>query len=121
MTPDGYALYPEEKIEITVDEALVLANEVIEKYRDPEILFHEFSERERKNMSRQIYEPLDDATLRKEMESDLTSQRNVARIYKTKTLLSIMDLHKKYPLHYYGTVILAVAEEWKRRLEPSTP
>jgi hypothetical protein len=119
VSPDNNFLYPEEKVEITVDEALELANEAIEKYSDPEKLFEDFARRERVNIYRQDYKELDDDQLKKEIETDRETQRSFARLSTTKSLLRIFDLHRKNPQHYYKIMLLACAEELKRRLGPS--
>lgn len=114
ITPDGYILYPEEKIDITVDEALMLAKQVIKEYSDPEALFRDYATRERNNPSRQFYERTDDGTLRKELETLIAHQRSYAALGNMDSLMIKMDFHKKNPNHYYGTVVLATAEELKR-------
>jgi len=121
MRPDGYALYPEKKIEITVDEALALAKKVIEEYSDPGALFRDYARRERENPSRQFYERTDDVTLRAKLELDLAQQSSYAALGNMDSLMIIMDLHKENPNHYYGAVILATAKELQKRLGPSAP
>jgi hypothetical protein len=116
-TPNGYFRYPEEKIDITVDEALKLAKEVVENYSDPEKLFADFAERERANSHRGDME-LGDNELKKEMEADLKTQRSFAAVATMEGLLKVFALHAKKPNHYYGVMLLACAEELKKRFEP---
>jgi len=51
------------------------------------------------------------------MEQNLDFERNqYVRIVKISDLITRLSLYKENPNHYYGTVILATAEELKRRL-----
>jgi hypothetical protein len=112
-------LYPEEKIEITVEEALKLANEAIERYSDPKVLFEDFARRERANIHRQDYKELDNDMLKEEIETGMENQRSYAKFQTMEGLLHIFALHAKHPNYYYGIMLLACSEEIKRRLEPT--
>ncbi len=118
VSEDGYLSYPEEKVEITTEGALESANKVIQEYSDPEVLFKDFSDRERANAQDPERWVPDDATMRKVTESSLEVQRDFARPATTDGLLTVFALHNKNPKHYYGTMLLAYAEELKRRLNP---
>jgi hypothetical protein len=120
-SPDGYLLYPERKTEITVDEALEIADDVIKKYGDPKVLVEDLLNKDllkrKKHESDLIwpYKDKDYEDLEKQMESSLESHRSQAKLIKTKGLLEILALHKKYPAYFSGTKILADAEELKSR------
>ena len=117
VTPDGYFLYPEEKIEITANEALEIADDIIKKYSDPQALFEDFLNKETAKQHG-LYEEKSDGELVKKMEESLISQRKQVEILTTEELIRILALHGKYPAHYYGTLILSSAEELKRRFNP---
>lgn len=121
ISPDGYLWYTDKKPEITPKEALALADEVIKKFSDPEILLDDFLLRENEDESPSDYLPPEDADPKKKMESKLAFERMSAGKSKTEDLLVVMALYKKMPANFYGIQILAVAEALKKRLGPRPP
>lgn len=118
LSPGVGLLYPEDTVDITVEEALRAAEEVIKKYSDPEKLFEDFARRERANPHRQDYKELTDDMLREEIEENINNQKNYAKFSTTESLLKIFDRHVKHPDYYYGIMILASAKELRGRLRP---
>ena len=117
QTPDGYIIYPPEKIEITVDEALKIADDVIEKYNNPQALFEDYLRREKSKSNQDTsYIERTDEELRQRMESSLDFQIKSIKKTETDGLIKMLALHKKAPAHYYGIIILAPAIELKKRL-----
>lgn len=99
-SPDGYALYPEEQIEITAQHALELAKSIV-----LDLDIDSEAERIRKG---EINFGID--------RDKLASQRQYSQIMSNEKLLKTLSLHEKSPHHYSRELILAVAEELVRRL-----
>jgi len=120
ITPQGDTLYPENKIEVTEAEAITLAHGIIEKFRDDKALVEDFSARKRPPTD--AYEPttLTQGSLEERTQESLATQRKVAAASTTESLVRILQYHTTNPMHYYGTLLLAVAEELVKRF-PETP
>lgn len=99
QTPDGYALFPEEKIDITAHNALELANDILKA-----LDLNTEEERFRKG---QLNFGID--------RTDLADQREWVRSFSTQRLLRILDGHAKSPTRYSKALLLAVAEEFVRK------
>lgn len=108
-----------ETVEITEDEARALAGEVIKKYNDPQVLFEDFASRENAEIRRLGHRVLTDEKMKKEMESDLASQRSEAKHMKKEELLAAFNRYNKSAVrHIYSTKILAYAEALLKKLGP---
>jgi len=121
VSPDGYFSYPEEIVEITLDEAFVIADDVVEKYSNPDSLYDDFFNKEGGRLygsdltSALMYAEKSKDIIMSEMEASLVSQKNIVKTMTTEGLVKMLALHKKDPTHYYGIVIFAAAEELKGR------
>ncbi len=119
LTTDGYIIHPPEKMDITLDEALKLSDDIINKYHNTEILFEDYKRREKIREKYDVsFRDKTDLELKNAMESSLDFQRKSVKLETTTTnsLIRMLALHKENPLHYYGITILPVAEELRKRL-----
>ncbi len=108
-----------ETVEITEDEARALAGEIIKKYNDPQALFEDFAMRENAEIRRLGHRVLTDEKMKKEMESDLASQRSEAKHMTKEELLAAFNRYNKSAVrHIYATKILAYAEALLKKLGP---
>lgn len=123
VSPDGYFLYPQEMVGITLDEALVIADDVVKKYSNPDILYDDFFNKEAVRLygsdltsALNLLTEKSKEVVMGEMEESLSSQKTIVKTLTTENLVNMLASHKKDPTNYYGTVILAVSEELINRL-----
>ncbi len=93
---DGYAIYPEEQIEITAHRALELAKEIIQA--------HDLDLEKERIRKGEINFGMD--------KNALANQREEARLMSNESLLRALAFHEKSPRHYSTERIFAIAEKF---------
>jgi len=119
VSDDGYLIYPkEEKGALSIDDALVVANEVIVQYEKPDALLKDFMERElekhRQGLS--LSEETLDFNYKESMEKSFESQREMCKFMKTENIILALSYYKKEPGTLCGTYVYAMSLELRRRL-----
>lgn len=118
FSPEGNALYPERPVEITMEEAASLADEVLLRFSDPESVIQDFIKREKQKIIKDPFDPkIYNEDIEKSLRNKFLSEEKVSiNGVGVEYLLTQFENYKKNPDFYYAYIILAAAKELKRIL-----
>lgn len=119
ITPDGDFLYPEDRVEITEAKALDIARDIIAIYPDEEALVDDFKMHENgqfQTLNELLSMPAaSPGEIRTRTQRSRISQQEDAAASETRVLVAILQTYRKDPKFFYGTKLLATAEELIKR------
>jgi hypothetical protein len=122
LTPSGDLLYPEEKGEMTYEEAYDLAKKILEQFPDERRLFEDFKARESANTRRSPFSSptdLTDKSLHREMIRTLADNRYLAGTMGVPLIVRKLEAYQQAPRAYRGVDLVAMAEVLYNRLGPA--
>lgn len=125
VTDDGYFMYPKKHEKVfSLEEALAFAEEVISTLEQEGALVRNYAEHETARiLSRGTLEIPKEILFRdytEEAQKSLEQMKSDSIHCSTESIVAILTQHKKYPRHFVGTYIYAIACELRRRLKKDT-